>query len=176
MPYLLDRTPFPDHATEVVVRGERVRVRANQIIAWVSLTLPRIDSPNPAAIPFPVIVDTGYTHSFAIHERHLIEWAGLRADVLTSSDTIRERGQRIPLREANVWLHSNVRGVRDEIADRPPHRIRAAKGIAVYPGSDFPRLPLLGLRALAENRLILNANGRRREATLRTPAWWRPFD
>jgi hypothetical protein len=48
---------------EVVVRGERVRVRANQIILWVSLSLRRIDSVNPIAHPFPVILDTGHTHS-----------------------------------------------------------------------------------------------------------------
>lgn len=175
MPILLDRTPFLDNATEVVVRGERVRIRANQIIAWVSLTLRRIESPNPAAVPFPVIVDTGYTHSFAIHERHLIEWAGLRPDVLPFAGTVRERGQRVPLRGANVWIHPNVRGTRDELAGRPPHRIETATGIAVYPAGEFPRLPLLGLRAVAENRLVLNANGRSRRATLRTPAWWRPF-
>lgn len=176
MPHLLDRTPFLDRATEVVVRGERVRVRANQIIAWVSLTIPRVKSHNPVATPFPVIVDTGYTHSLAIHERHLIEWAGLRPDVLPFAGATRDRDRRIPLRGANIWLHPNVPGTRDELADRPPYRIEAAKGIAVYPAGEFPRLPLLGLRAVAENRLVLNANGRRRRATLRTPAWWRPFD
>jgi hypothetical protein len=41
MPCLLDHTPFPEEAGEVVVRCERVLVRADQIIAWVSLTLRR---------------------------------------------------------------------------------------------------------------------------------------
>ena len=102
MPRLLDRMPFSAHADEVVVRGERVRVRADQIILWVSLTLRQVKSANPAAIPFPVVLDTGHTHSLALHERHLIEWAGFRPDALTSSHHIRERGQRIPLRKANI--------------------------------------------------------------------------
>jgi hypothetical protein len=39
MPRLLDRSPFSEDPSEVVVRGERIRVRADQIILWVSLTL-----------------------------------------------------------------------------------------------------------------------------------------
>ena len=74
MPHLLDRMPFPNEPGEVVVRDERVRVRANQIILWVSLTLGRVKTANPTAIPFPVILDTGHTHSLSIQERHLIEW------------------------------------------------------------------------------------------------------
>jgi hypothetical protein len=177
MPLLLDHMPFPHEPGEVVVRsvGERVRVRGNQIILWVSLTLGRVTSPNPVAIPFPVILDTGHNHSFAIQERHLFAWAGFRPDYLSLLGTVREREQRVSLREANIWIHPNVRGVRDELADRPPHFVGARRGIAVYPAGDFPRLPILGLRAIAENGLILSVDGRRRRATLRTPARWWPF-
>jgi hypothetical protein len=174
MPRLLDHMPFPHEPGEVVVRGERVRVRANQIILWASLTLGRVKSPNPTAIPFPVILDTGHTHSLSLHERHLVEWAGLRPEMLAVRMTVRERGQRVLLREANIWVHPNVRGVRDELANLPPHFVGAKRGIAVYPSGDFPRLPILGLRAIAENGLILNVDGPRRQATLRTPTWW-PF-
>lgn len=175
MSRLLDQMPFPGESGEVVVRGERVRVRANQIIAWVSLTLRRVQSPNPTAIPFPVILDTGHTHSLSIQVRHLIEWAGLRPDILAVRMAVRERGQRVLLREANIWVHPNVRGSRDELADHPPHFVGAKRGIAVYPAGDFPRLPILGLRAIAENGLILKVDGPRRQATLRTPIWWWPF-
>ncbi|HJZ55100.1 MAG TPA: hypothetical protein VKE74_09090 [Gemmataceae bacterium] len=52
----------------------------------------------------------------------------------------------------------------------------ALHGIAVYPGDEHPRLPILGLRAVAENKLLLNVSGSRREATLRTAVrWWWPF-
>lgn len=175
MPRLLDHMPFASTPDEVVVRSERVRVRANQIILWMSLTPLRIKSANPVAIPFPVILDTGHTHSLAIQERHLVEWAGLRPHELPLLGDVRERGQRVPLRKANIWVHSNVRGVRDELADRPPHLLEAPRGIAVYPAGDFPRLPILGLRAIAENALTLTIDGARRTATLRMPLRWWPF-
>jgi len=94
-------------------------VRANQIILWVSLTLGRVKTVNPTAIPFPVILDTGHTHSLSIQERQLIEWAGLRTEMLAVRMAVRERGQRVLLRAANIWVHPNVRGVRDQLADRP---------------------------------------------------------
>ena len=176
MPRLVDRSPFPDDPSEVVVRGERVRIRADQIILWVSLTLQRVKEPNPSVLPFPVILDTGHNHTFSIHERHLIDWAGLRPDVLGVLGPIRDRGQRVLLRMANIWVHPNEPHHRDRLAARPPHLVGAPQGIAVYPGAEFPRLPILGLRAIAENELVLRVDGPRREATLQTPiAWWWPF-
>ena len=176
MPRLLDHSPFAGDATEVIVRDVRVRVRAHQIILWVTLTRSPVGEPNPTAIPFPAILDTGHNHSFSIHERHLAQWAGFRPENLGLSRPIRERGQRLFLRLANIWVHPNVPLHRDRLAERPPHLVRAAQGIAVYPGNEFPRLPILGLRAIAENDLVLNVNGPRREATLRTAKhWWWPF-
>ena len=175
MPTLLDRTPFPDTPAELVVRGERVRVRSDQIIVWIGLTLERAKAPNPLAVPFPAILDTGHTHNLAIHERHLREWAGLRPDVLAERGAVRHRGQRLSLRIANIWVHPNRRGTRELAEGGTPHLIVARKGIAVYPGDDFPRLPILGLRAIAENALTLTIDGRRRTATLRTARRWWPF-
>ncbi|MDB5313929.1 MAG: hypothetical protein JWO38_8131 [Gemmataceae bacterium] len=175
MSLLLDRSPFSDQAGEVVVRGERVRVRANQIILWVSLTPRRVTAPNPMAVPFPVILDTGHSHSLSIRERHVVEWGGLRPEALPRVGHIREQDNRIPLRSANIWVHPNERGERERLADRSPHLVEAENGIAVYPTGDFPRLPILGLRAIAENNLVLKVDGRRREATLRTPIRWWPF-
>lgn len=174
MPKLLDRAPFQS-AAEVVVRGERVRVRANQIVVWLSLTLERVKSPSPLAVPFPAVLDTGHTHALALHERHLREWAGLRPDVLAERGATRERGRRVPLRVANVWAHPTGRGAREPAVGHPPHWLSASESIAVYPGDDFPRLPILGLRAIADNALTLTIDGRRRTATLRTARRWWPF-
>jgi hypothetical protein len=175
MPYLLDFMPFSEEPGEVSIRGERVRIRANQIILWVTLSLQRVKAANLLATPFPAILDTGHNHTFSIHERHLTEWAGLRPDLLIALGTSRDRGQRILLRAANIWIHPNERGSRERLAERSPHLIEAKKGIAVYPGDDFPRLPIMGLRAIAENNLILKVDGARRRATLRTPIRWWPF-
>jgi hypothetical protein len=176
MPRLIDRSPFPKDPSEVVVRGERVRLRANQIILWVSLTTEAAGEPNPSAAPFPAILDAGHNHSFSIHERHLVGWAGLRPAALDLIDHTRHLGRDIPLRAAKIWVHPNEPRHRERLADRPPHLVTAGRGIGVYPpGDEFPRLPILGLRAIAENRLVLDVSGPRREATLRTPARWWPF-
>jgi hypothetical protein len=174
---LLDRMPFYEESGEITIRGERVKIRANanQIIAWVSLTIHRVLTPNPVAVPFPVILDTGHSHSFSIHARHLIEWGGFRPDSLPQLGSIRDREDRIPLRSANLWVHPNQPRTSDRFANQLPHLVEAEDGIAVYPTGDFPRLPILGLRAIADNNLILKVDGRRREATLRTSIRWWPF-
>jgi hypothetical protein len=177
MTVYLDHSPFSDKPDELIIRGERVRIRENQIIAWVSLFTPRLTIPNPSSRPFPAILDTGHTHSFSIHKRHLIEWAGIEPDMLPARGARRdsERQTRIILREANLWLHCNQQGYRDRLVDQPAKPILTQQGIAVYSEGNFPRLPLLGLRVISENGLILKIDGQRRETTLRTPRHWWPF-
>ena len=175
MPRILDRMPFPNQPGEVAVRGTRVPVRADQLIVWISLGLPRIDAQRPAAVPFPAILDTGHSHSFAISERHLLEWAGLRTEILAPRGAVRDRGRKLLLWNASLWAHANKPRSREQLADRPAQLLEASAGIAVYPGGDFPRLPILGLRAIAENNLLLKIDGPKRQATLRTPFRWRVF-
>jgi hypothetical protein len=176
MARLLDCAPVLDLPSEALVQGERVRLRANQVIAWVTLTHPDVNLVNPTRVPFPVILDTGHTHTFSIQRRHLIEWAGVQPDGLPVAGLIREGGHRLELRFANIWLHANEPQSRDRLSDRPPYPVGADRGIAVYPtGVDFPRLPILGLRAITHNRLVLKINGHRREASLRTAFRWWPF-
>jgi hypothetical protein len=176
MAHLLIRSPIPDQPSVVYVRDELVRVRANQIIAWATLTVWPVDSPNPTARPFPVIVDTGHTHSLSIQTRQLAEWAGIDPETLPLAGRVRESGRHVALRRCNIWLHPNQRGARDQLANRTPVLVGTDRGIAVYPtGVEFPRLPILGLRAITGNRLVLIINGHRREATLRTAYRWWPF-
>ena len=175
MPLFLNRMPFPATASEIVVRGERVRLHADQIIIWVSLTLRGITNPNPSTSPFLAILDTGHNHSFSLSERHLTDRAGLRLDRMETRAAIRERNQRIALRLATIWVHPNANGKREPLAEGLPLPLKAKVGIAVYPSGDFPRLPILGLRAIAENDLMLKVDGARREATLRTGGRWWPF-
>lgn len=176
MPVFLDRMPFPAEATAVAVGGERVHVKKNQIIVWMSLSRLLQKSPNPTAVPFPAILDTGHTHSFSIQAQHLQRWAGLRPENLTPLGTIREGGRRLQLHSANLWVHSNRRRLHQYSTDASAHMLVAPYGIAVYPDGGFPRLPLLGVRALVDNDLVLKIRGRKREATLRTRRRWWPFD
>jgi hypothetical protein len=52
-------------------------------------------------------------------------------------------------------------------------RLTIDEGMAVYPedGSGHPRLPLLGLRSLLDNRLRFMIDGPKREVGLKTAGW-----
>jgi hypothetical protein len=93
--------------------------------------------------------------------------------MLRGLGTIRHTGRRIPLHAADVWLHRNRPGERDQLLDVPPFRLELPRGIAVSASEGrFPRLPLLGLRALLGNQLHLTVSGERDAAWLRTPHWF----
>ncbi|HKI38288.1 MAG TPA: hypothetical protein VKA46_40945 [Gemmataceae bacterium] len=73
-------------------------------------------------------------------------------------------------------MHTNLPSHWDRLADRPPHRIDVPEGILVYPaGSNFPRLPLVGLRAIVRNKLDLAVKGKSGMVSLSRPSWWWPF-
>ena len=118
MPRLIDGLPIPERPSEVVVRGERIRLRAHQIIVWVAISRRLDEPPRPTTAPFPAILDTGHTLSLSLQERHLIEWAGFRPDVLPPFGAARdrERGRRVELRAATIWVYRNQRGSREKMA------------------------------------------------------------
>jgi hypothetical protein len=54
----------------------------------------------------------------------------------------------------------------------PPFLVKLDRGVTVYPDeAQFPRLPLLGLRALVRNRLHLTLDAERCVVHLRTSDW-----
>jgi hypothetical protein len=172
MTAVLRDLPYRDEADEVSVGLERIPILPYQIIVWVSVTARTVLSLPPSAPRIPAILDTGHSHNFSIHERHLAEWAGIPPKLLPRRGTITVANQGISLYLAAVWIHPNRPGCRDEFADQPPYRLELREGIAVHPGSaQFPRLPLLGLRALGRNRLHFAINPERRMIHLRTPDW-----
>jgi hypothetical protein len=131
------------------------------------------DEFDPVTPRFPAILDTGLTHNFAIQEEHLTRRAGLDPRWLNRMHDITIKGEAVPLREAEVWLHPNRPGERDRFADRPPFRLQLEQGIAVYPRgmSAAPRFPLLGLRALEWSNLRLSIDCEHRRVWLRTRRW-----
>ena len=66
-------------------------------------------------------------------------------------------------------------GIKTYLRGTRPTWSKLVVGLQSTRGGDFPRLPILGLRAIAENELILKIDGKKREATLRTPINWWPF-
>jgi hypothetical protein len=167
---ILNRLPIPTTDTLTFIGAESVRIKEAEIIVWVSLTVTKSEERHPATPCFPVILDTGHTHNFAIQEQHLLRWAGMRPEMLRSLGHVRHAGQRIPLYGVDLWLHHNKPGQmtvasKQLLLDLP-------RGIAVYPNSaNYPRLPLLGLRALLGNNLHVAIDGEHKTVNLRTRDW-----
>jgi hypothetical protein len=70
----------------------------------------------------------------------------------------------MPLHRARIWLHS----------DSEPFQLSTEAGIAVVEG-DWPRLPILGLRALTNSNLRVFIYGDTKRVLIRTPPWYWPF-
>jgi hypothetical protein len=166
----LSGLPYFNRRTTVLVRGREESVKPTQIIVWASIAEIGREELDPATPRFPAILDTGLTHNFAIQGEHLARWAGLDPRWLSKLHDVTIKGEAVPLREAEVWLHPNRPGERDWFVDRPPFRLRLEQGVAVYPRGMLaaPRLPLLGLRALEWSNLRLSIDCEHRRVWLRT--------
>lgn len=151
--------------TSVKVEGEAVEIKPFQIIVSVSVSIPGDSEWDPRTPKLPTILDVGNNHNFSLTEEHLVRWAGLQPTSLDLVKTMRESGKRVPLRSAGLWLHF----------DEEPFNLDVNEGIAVYDG-DWPRLPILGLRALTNSKLQTFIYGDTKQVLIRTPPpWYWPF-
>lgn len=172
MSAILRQLPFTEDADELAVGLERVRIKPYQIILWVSITTRSLLELPAHAPRFPAILDTGHSDNFSLAEQHLSRWARLDVTALPQVRRVRDRGREIPVHAANLWIHRNVPGKRDEFSTGAPWLLPLKQGIAVYPDdAQHPRLPLLGLRALVQNKLHFTMDPERRLVNLRTRDW-----
>jgi hypothetical protein len=171
MAVILRDVPFTDGFTTIEVRGRSYRIFPYQIVVWVSLGFAGRRKLDPHAPRFPAILDTAFTDNFVINKQQLAQFAGLQPESLSSwGEDLRTHGRRIPIREANLWLHPNRPGERDAIADRQASLVELHRGIGICDDADnYPRLPLLGARALRQGRLQLFVDYSRCRTSLRTP-------
>jgi hypothetical protein len=167
---ILDRLPVDDKHHRLEIHGESLTIRPFQIIVEVSISDALTwDARTPI---IPALLDTGNNHNFSIQEHQLSRWAGIQPQGLAFLGTIRE-GERTPsLRRAHIWIHRNQSGARDRRVGRP-FLLALEEGIATYPsdGSNYPRIPLLGLRAIIKNNLRLVIEGKRKFVSLATRRW-----
>ncbi len=173
MATILRALPFFDDPTFLNVQGERVRVKAHQIVLWVSLGLKNRNSPPDVKQRFPAILDIGHSHNFSLSEHHLVQWAGFSLQALPHLGRVRIHGRPVPLVALNIWIHYNQPRERDLLLPKSPHRIELDSGVAVYPSgtTGAPRLPLLGLRGLRRADLQLRVDCQKCRVSLGTP--WR---
>lgn len=178
MPTILRRLPFFKRPATITIGREIIRIHRDQIIVWVSLSMANQITWDSRWSRFPVILDTGCNHTFSIQGRHLVQWAGMDLRLLARLGQVRDQNQRVPSHAGTLWIHPNRPGKRDELAGREPVQLILEDGLAVYPddGSNYPRLPLLGLKTLADNHLHLTISGWRRSVKLRTRRRWWFFD
>ncbi len=171
MPVVLRDLPFFDRDTTVEVHGQRYRVFARQHVVWVSLSHQGLREPSPGMPRFPAIYDNGFTRAFLIHRDQLRRFAGLDPRYLSALHTaMHPHGRRVPLHAANVWLHPNRRGERDEFSGAPPFLLEVRPGIGICDEpDDYPRLPLLGPQAFFSSGLEVCIDHRKLRINARTP-------
>ena len=177
MPTIIQKLPFYSTPQSVEVQGRRIAVVSDQIIVWVSIA--RMGTPGlpDNALRFPTVLDPGFNHSFLIQQDHLLRWAGFDPTHFRTTGSLPVRGRNVPLLNSNIWLHRNQPGQRDVFSDQPPHCVELDRGIAVCPPEmgDYPRLPLLGLRAIRFGNLHIAIDGQNRHVTIRTGRKFWPF-
>jgi hypothetical protein len=173
---ILRKLPFFETHTTVSVRHGVVEIKPYQIIIWVSLAAMKELELPVGALRFPAILDLGHSHNFSISERQLVAWAGVPIASLRPLGAVRVSGQRVPLLAANIWIHPNIPGRRDELSGQQPFCLELDSGTAVYPDgmANVPRLPLLGLRALRRANLQLYVDCQKClvSLTTRRVSWW----
>jgi hypothetical protein len=167
---IVRRAPFFDVSTHVDVAGQSVLVRPFQLVVWVSIEIRSRLTPR-----FPAILDTGFSLNFAIQEEQLRSWTDHSPESLRVIGRSRINRQDLRLYEAGVAVYRNAAGQRDVFRGGEPYLLSLREGIIIYPRGNplGPRLPLLGLRALTQNKLETVIDGQRRELTIRRKRW--PF-
>ena len=58
------------------------------------------------------------------------------------------------------------------MAARRQRPLEMPQGISVFEDEKAPRLPLIGLRTIVANKLMLMIDGDRRQATLKAKGWF----
>jgi hypothetical protein len=153
---ILSSLPFSDAETVLDTPAGHLPLYSFQIALTVSLLLK-----DKSSRPFPAILDTGLNQPFALTEGHLERWLGLRvAQLPVWGHTVFE-GQKIPVREAKIAIHSNVPG-KTAIRGGKSYVLKNSETVIVFPPGPYPRLPILGLRSLVASNLRLVIDGQRK--------------
>ena len=169
MPNLLHRVPLMTTERTVRPGGVPVVLRGYQPVAWVRL-VPWGGRPGPRAVPFPAVLDTGHNHSFLIPSSLFEAWTGESPDGLITYRVVPANGVSVGCYGFNVEVFGMRAG---EPTERVVGRLETDRGVAIIPPEHegrFPRLPVIGVRALCASRVTLTVDGDGRTYTLKAPA------
>jgi hypothetical protein len=170
MATILRKLPFFDSFTTAEVQGQAHRIFPLEIVVWVSLSPQGMRDLDPRTPRFPAVFDPGFSDAFLIHPQHLRRFAGLRPEHFRRlPDSLRSHERVIPLHAANLWLHPNRPGERDTFTGAPPILVELHRGIGITTDEElYPRLPLLGARALRNAGLEVRIDYSRCQLMVRT--------
>lgn len=173
MATLIRKLPFYEKHTPLRVGAQELVILPRQIIVWLSIESLEVASIRPEAPRFPAVLDNGYNEDFIIRQEQLLRWSDLSLHGLRAVDSQEVHGQKVPVFPANLWLHCNQPGHRDEFSARAPFQLPLDEGVAVCPAgmTSAPRLPLLGVRALRRSRLQLHVDYDACHVSIRTTTW-----
>ena len=176
MTQLLRRLPI--EANDVVVRGQRYRSQtpANHRVGEHQSSGPRRLGYARSAIP----CNFGHGQLAQLYDpRKSIDRMGWNKPQRSSAIKQHTRfGKSNPFATGQSILAPEMSAACETLgSDATPFSLLTDKGIAVCSDNhpSDPRLPLLGLRLLVRNKLILTVNGSRNEVSLCTGPWWWPF-
>jgi hypothetical protein len=157
---ILHGSLFPNR--EIEVPSGRLDLRPPKIIIGISLTLVGESTLAQRVITLPAILDTGFNRVLEIDEWHLNHWAGLHREHLVPIEKDKSyEGRKYDLCGARIWLHRTPYTGPRAPRDFPPLLLKNSPQVRVMSpiGKPNPRLPLLGLSALIQNRLRASIDG-----------------
>jgi hypothetical protein len=138
--------------------GGKVSVKPLQPVVWVSVAPPEVVELPIEAPRFPALIDTGFNQALLIQDSHLWLWGGVKpADLQVHPGENARYGDQVwPFRIADIWLHPSGSNDANPVPVAAPYCLETHPGILVVPANERrQRLPILGMRALAWNRIRL---------------------
>ncbi len=172
---ILDRLPLLPASRAIRFGPREVRLHQDALVVWLSIGIRGETNWQRISPPFPALLDSGNNSSAYLNEHHLEHWAGIPTLFLRFLKHKRVNEGRIPFRRADIWIHPNVPGTSERDPGRAPFLLELREGIAVSPvltdRPAFPRVPLVGFRALRENGLDFWLDSRTERFTVWTADW-----
>lgn len=159
MGLLIDQLPVP--AAERLVplpSGGSIAIKSLQPVVWISVAAPQVLDLPANSLRFPAVVDTGFNQTLLIQDWHLESWGGVKLSDLQifPGETARHGNQAWPFRIADIWLHAHPLNPSPAEPSGEPYCLETHPRILVVTESERrQRLPVLGMRALAWNRIRL---------------------
>jgi len=175
MTALLQKLPFFDRVRPCAHGSVTIQLKPFRILVWVALCKPGPIAYDPKSWLVPTILDTGFNGAFCIREEQLQHWAGIDPNYFSIARSAKLARGLVDVRAANIWLLRNVPMSTDPICENP-FRMEIDEGIHVFrkpSGADGmdarPEYPLLGMRALRRNSVVLTVDFRTALVMLQKP-------